>query len=75
MKFRKLFFNLRTIVQTLRLLLLFLPLVSFGQTEYYVSAKGGLNVREAPNSKKVAKATIADIHNFNNNNNACGVYK
>jgi hypothetical protein len=37
-------------VQTLRLLLLFLPLVSFGQ-EYYVSAKGGLNVREAPDAK------------------------
>ena len=30
--------------------LLFVPLVSFGQ-EYYVSAKGGLNVREAPDAK------------------------
>ena len=31
-----------------------------------------------PGSKVVpanAKTTIADIHNFNNNNNACGVYK
>ena len=61
MKFRKLLFNLRTIVQTLRLLLLFLPLVSFGQTEYYVSAKGGLNVREAPNSKKVATLLYGEI--------------
>ena len=32
------------------LLLLFVPFVSFGQ-EYYVSAKGGLNVREAPDAK------------------------
>ena len=42
-------------MKKLLLLLLFIPLVSFGQ-EYYVSAKGGLNVREAPNSnsKKVA---------------------
>jgi hypothetical protein len=30
--------------------LLFVPFVSFGQ-EYYVSAKGGLNVREAPDAK------------------------
>ena len=38
------------------LLLLFIPLLSFGQMDYYVSAKGGLNVREQPNSnsKKVA---------------------
>ena len=48
-------------MQTLRLLLLFLPLVSFGQTEYYVSAKGGLNVREAPNSKKVATLLYGEI--------------
>lgn len=41
------------------LLFLFLPMISYGQTlvndkvskEYYVTAKGGLNVREAPNSK------------------------
>ena len=37
-------------MKTLRLLLLFVPLISFGQ-EYYVSAKGGVNVREAPDAK------------------------
>ena len=43
-------------MKKLILLLLFIPLVSFGQMDYYVSAKGGLNVREQPNSnsKKVA---------------------
>ena len=42
-------------MKKLLLLLLIIPMVSFGQ-EYYVSAKGGLNVREASNSnsKKVA---------------------
>ena len=30
------------------LFLLIVPMVSFGQMDYYVSAKGGLNVREAP---------------------------
>ena len=40
------------------LLLLFIPLVSFGQMDYYVSAKGGLNVREAPNSKSKKVATL-----------------
>lgn len=48
-------------MNTLRLLLLFVPLVSFGQTEYYVSAKGGLNVREAPNSKKVTTLLYGEI--------------
>ena len=48
-------------MKTLRLLLLFVPLVSFGQTEYYVSAKGGLNVREAPNSKKVTTLLYGEI--------------
>ena len=38
-------------MKKLLLLLLFIPLVSFGQ-EYYVSAKGGLNVREAPKLKQ-----------------------
>jgi len=33
-------------------------LVCFGQTEYYVSAKGGLNVREQPNSNSKKVATI-----------------
>tara|TARA_B110000444_G_scaffold6859_1_gene6263 strand:- start:152 stop:1252 length:1101 start_codon:yes stop_codon:yes gene_type:complete len=37
-------------MKKLLLLLLFIPLVSFGQ-EYYVSARGGVNVREAPNVK------------------------
>ena len=40
------------------LLLLFIPLVSFGQMDYYVSAKRGLNVREAPNSKSKKVATL-----------------
>ncbi len=48
-------------MKTLRLLLLFVPLVSFGQTEYYVSAKEGLNVREAPNSKKVTTLLYGEI--------------
>jgi len=48
-------------MKTLRLLLLFVPLVSFGQTEYYVSAKGGLNVREAPNSKKVTTLLYGEV--------------
>ena len=30
------------------LLLLLAPMVYLGQMDYYVSAKGGLNVREAP---------------------------
>ena len=33
------------------LLLLILPVVSFGQIDYYVSAKGGLNVRDVPDPK------------------------
>ena len=37
-------------MKKLLLVLLFVPIVSFGQ-DYYVSAKGGLNVREAPYSK------------------------
>ena len=43
-------------MKKLLLLLLFIPLVSFGQMDYYVSAKGGLNVRETPeaNAKKVS---------------------
>ena len=43
-------------MKKLFLFLLFVPIVSFGQMDYYVSAKGGLNVREAPNAiaKKVA---------------------
>ena len=45
-------------MKKLLLILLFIPLVSFGQMDYYVSAKGGLNVREAPNSKAKKVATI-----------------
>jgi hypothetical protein len=44
-------------MKKLILLLLFIPLVSFGQ-DYYVSAKGGLNVREAPNSKSKKVSTL-----------------
>jgi len=43
-------FNWNIIIKKLILFLLFVPLVSFGQ-EYYVSAKEGLNVREAPDAK------------------------
>lgn len=39
-------------------ILLFFPLVSFGQMDYYVSAKGGLNIREAPNAKAEKVATL-----------------
>jgi hypothetical protein len=45
-------------MKKLLLVLLFVPLVSFGQMDYYVSAKGGLNVREAPNSNSKKVATI-----------------
>jgi len=45
-------------MKKLVLLLLFIPLVSFGQMDYYVSAKGGLNVREAPNSKSKKVSTL-----------------
>ena len=41
-----------------KILLLLLPMVSFGQMDYYVSAKGGLNVREAPNSNSKKVSTI-----------------
>ena len=44
-------------MKKLLLVLLFVPIVSFGQ-DYYVSAKGGLNVREAPNSKSKKVATL-----------------
>ena len=42
-------------MKKLILLLLFVPLISFGQTKYIVSAKEGLNVREQPSleSKKI----------------------
>ena len=31
---------------------------SFGQMDYYVSAKGGLNVREAPNARAKRLVTL-----------------
>jgi len=40
------------------LLLLLVPMVSFGQMDYYVSAKGGLNVREAPEARAKKVATL-----------------
>ena len=45
-------------MKKLLLLLLFVPLVSLGQMDYYVSAKGGLNVREAPEAKAKKVATL-----------------
>jgi len=45
-------------MKKLLFVLLFVPLVSFGQMDYYVSAKGGLNVREAPNTKAKKVVTI-----------------
>ena len=39
--------------------LLFVPIVSFGQMDYYVSAKGGLNVREAPEAKAKKVSTLS----------------
>ena len=39
-------------------LLLFVPLISFGQMDYFVSAKGGLNVREAPDAKAKKLSTL-----------------
>ena len=47
------------IIKKLILLLLFIPLVSFGQMDYYVSAKGGLNVREAPEAKAKKVSTLS----------------
>jgi hypothetical protein len=38
--------------------LLFVPIVFFGQMDYYVFAKGGLNVREAPEAKAKKVATL-----------------
>jgi hypothetical protein len=46
-------------MKKLLLFLLFVPVVTFGQMDYYVSAKGGLNVREAPNSKAKKVSTLS----------------
>tara|TARA_B100000579_G_scaffold207477_1_gene169486 strand:+ start:90 stop:911 length:822 start_codon:yes stop_codon:yes gene_type:complete len=45
-------------MKKLILLLLIVPMVSFGQMDYYVSAKGGLNVREAPNARAKKLVTL-----------------
>ena len=45
-------------MKKLLFLLLLVPLISFGQMDYYVSAKGGLNVREAPEAKAKKVATL-----------------
>jgi hypothetical protein len=47
-------------MKKLLLILLFVPLISFGQMDYFVSAKGGLNVREAPNANAKSFKTIFD---------------
>ena len=46
-------------MKKLLLLLLLVPMVSLGQMDYYVSAKGGLNVREAPNAKAKKVSTLS----------------
>ena len=51
-------------MKKLILLLLFIPLVSFGQDNmYYVSSEGGLNVRDKPGSegKKIATLLVDDL--------------
>ena len=45
-------------MKNLLLLLLLVPMVSFGQMDYYVSAKRGLNVREALNARAKKVATV-----------------
>jgi hypothetical protein len=46
-------------MKKLLVVLLFVPIVSFGQMDYYVSAKGGLNVREAPEAKAKKVSTLS----------------
>ena len=46
-------------MKKLILFLLFVPLISLSQ-DYYVSAKGGLNVREAPEAKAKKVSTLSD---------------
>ena len=45
-------------MKKLTLLLLMFSVDSFGQMDYYVSAKSGLNVREAPNAKAKKLVTL-----------------
>ena len=47
-----------TYMKKLILYLLIFPVASFGQMDYYVSAKGGLNVREAPSTKSKKLVTL-----------------
>ena len=51
-------------MKKLLLLLLFVPLVSLGQMDYYVSAKGGLNVREAPQAKAKKVSTLSNTSRY-----------
>ena len=46
-------------MKKLLLFLLFVPIVSLGQMDYYVSAKGGLNVRKAPEAKAKKVSTLS----------------
>ena len=46
-------------MKKLILVLLFVPIVSFGQKDYYVTAKGGLNVREAPEARAKKVSTLS----------------
>jgi hypothetical protein len=46
-------------MRKLILFLLFVPLISLGQKDYYVTAKGGLNVREAPEAKAKKVSTLS----------------
>ena len=46
-------------MKKLLLLLLLVPMVSFGQMDYYVWAKGGLNVREAAEAKAKKVSTLS----------------
>jgi len=46
-------------MKKLLLVLLIVPIISFGQMDYYVFAKGGLNVREAPEAKAKKVSTLS----------------
>ena len=57
--FRYLETSIISTMKKLLLLLLFTPLFSLGQMDYYVSANGGLNVREAPEAKAKKVSTLS----------------
>ena len=46
-------------MKKLLVVIVFVPLVSLGQMDYYVSANGGLNVREAPEAKAKKVSTLS----------------